>query len=253
MLHPRLHHLAWHGITLRHDHPFWQTHSAPNGWGCQCRITTVTKREGEASAKAGLGEPPEGWDKKDPKTGEPVGIDKGFGFQPGANVGTPLQKMVDEKLMKLTPELARALAREVSTVLGAQTLPAKLVADPAFEAFFRGVPGTPAKWTVAQLNDADRALFATSATELWLSRTTLAEHKASHPEVGLDDYLNIAQIVREGQVWAGPKDQRFVLLMLAGKPYRAAIKTDASGKEAWFLSLVVSTRQKPPKGAVQIR
>ena len=117
VLHPRLHHLAWHGITLRHDHPFWLTHSAPNGWGCQCRITTVTKREGEASAKAGLGEPPEGWDKRDPKTGEPIGIDKGFGFQPGANVGTPLQKMVDDKLMKLSPELSSALLLEVDGLL----------------------------------------------------------------------------------------------------------------------------------------
>jgi hypothetical protein len=35
--------------------------------------------------------------------------------------------------------------------------------------------------------------------------------------------------------------------------YRAAIKTDAKGEEAWFLSLVVSGKQKPPKGAVKLR
>lgn len=29
--HPRPQHLAWHGLTLPHDHPFWQTHFAPNG------------------------------------------------------------------------------------------------------------------------------------------------------------------------------------------------------------------------------
>ena len=71
--------------------PFWDTHFAPNGWGCECRITSVTKRDGEASAEAGLGEPPEGWNDINPKTGEPVGIDKGFGYAPGANVKTPLQ------------------------------------------------------------------------------------------------------------------------------------------------------------------
>ncbi len=253
VLHPRLHHLAWHGITLRHDHPFWQTHSAPNGWGCQCRITTVSKREGEASAAAGLGEPPEDWDKINPKTGEPIGIDKGFGYQPGAGVGTPLQKMVDEKLIRLSPELAKALAAEVKQVLGSQTVPARPVADAEFLAFFKGDAQTPAKVAVADLTDADRALFNTSATELWLSRTTLDEHKIKHPEIGADDYAQIARILQEGQVWAGPQNQRFVLLTVAGKPYRAAIKTDESGKEAWFLSLVVSPKQKPPKGAVQIR
>ena len=40
---------------------------------------------------------------------------------------------------------------------------------------------------------------------------------------------------------------------MAGKPYRAALKIDRTGDEAWFLSLFISSKQKPPKGAVQIR
>jgi hypothetical protein len=59
--------------------------------------------------------------------------------------------------------------------------------------------------------------------------------------------------MQSAQVWAGHKDKRYLLLMLAGKAYRAAIKIDTSGDEAWFLSLVVSPKQKPPKGAVRIR
>ena len=31
---PRLQHVAWNGLTLPHDHPFWQTHFPPNGWNC---------------------------------------------------------------------------------------------------------------------------------------------------------------------------------------------------------------------------
>lgn len=34
VLNPRPQHLAWHGLTLPHDHPFWQTHMPPNGWSC---------------------------------------------------------------------------------------------------------------------------------------------------------------------------------------------------------------------------
>ncbi len=30
---PRHEHLAWHGTTLKHDDPWWDTHYTPNGWG----------------------------------------------------------------------------------------------------------------------------------------------------------------------------------------------------------------------------
>lgn len=117
--HPRPHHLAWHGLTLQHDHPFWKTHFAPNGWGCQCRITTVSRKEGEASARAGLGDPPEGWDAIDPKTGGPVGIDKGFDYAPGANVDLPLRQMVQSKLITYPDAIATSLSRDVGRYINA--------------------------------------------------------------------------------------------------------------------------------------
>jgi hypothetical protein len=122
-----------------------------------------------------------------------------------------------------------------------------------FGAFFNGEPGTPQRVSVAALSEADRVLFATAAQALWLSRTSLDEHKSRHPEITAEDYLCIPQIVREGQVWGGHKDRRYLLLQISGKPYRAAIKIDETGQEAWFLSLVVSPKQKPPKGAVRLR
>lgn len=99
--HPRPQHMAWHGLTLRHDHPFWQSHYPPNGWGCGCRIAPVGKAEGERSRDAGLGDPPDGWDAPDPKTGAPAGIDKGFDYAPGASVGKTMQSFIDSKLVNL--------------------------------------------------------------------------------------------------------------------------------------------------------
>jgi hypothetical protein len=116
-LHPRPQHVLWHGLTLPYDHPFWQTHFAPNGWGCGCRITAVTRREGEASARAGLGEPPAGWDKINPKTGAPVGIDKGFAYAPGANVLRPMQEFIDAKLIKLDSPLGAQVWETLKPVL----------------------------------------------------------------------------------------------------------------------------------------
>jgi hypothetical protein len=121
------------------------------------------------------------------------------------------------------------------------------------EHFYFNRAGSPGKVAIATLSESDRVMFKTSAHVVWLSRTSLDEHIAKHPEVGVDDYERIPQLLRDGQVWAGPQDRRFVLLMVEGKSYRAALKTDQSGQEAWFLSLIYNEKQKPPKGAVRIR
>lgn len=127
VMHPRPLHLAWHGLTLRHDHPFWAAHFPPNGWGCQCRLTAVTKSQGEASARAGLGEPPEGWDKADAKTGAPAGIDKGFDYTPGASVDVPLRQMVQDKLIRYPEAITRALTVDVNRYINASFKPAEFV------------------------------------------------------------------------------------------------------------------------------
>lgn len=78
---PRPQHLAWDGLTLPADDPWWKTHYPPNGWGCKCRVFAATKEEHAEAAKAGLGKAPPS--PIDPKTGEPVGIDKGWGYNVG--------------------------------------------------------------------------------------------------------------------------------------------------------------------------
>ncbi len=41
---PRVEHAALHNLVFRYDDPFWQTHYAPNGWGCHCTVVRMTKR-----------------------------------------------------------------------------------------------------------------------------------------------------------------------------------------------------------------
>jgi len=120
VMHPRPWHLAWHGLTLPHDHEFWKAHFPPNGWGCQCRVTAVSKREGEASARAGLGQVPDGTGAIDGKTEAPVGIDKGFDYTPGASVSVSLRQMVRDKLITYPPAIAEALAAELAALLDSE-------------------------------------------------------------------------------------------------------------------------------------
>ena len=116
VLHPRPQHLAWHGLTLPHDHPFWKTHSPPNGWGCRCRVTAVAApKKGDPTA------PPDGWDEISDKTGAPVGIDKGWAYQPGANASTPLKDIVDQKLVKLDAPIGAAMMEALRPALATES------------------------------------------------------------------------------------------------------------------------------------
>ena len=87
--HPRLQHLAWNGLTLRADDPFWRTHYPPNGWRCGCRVAPVTEAGLERMGKSGPDKAPpiETREWRNPKTGEvhdvPVGIDPGWDYNPG--------------------------------------------------------------------------------------------------------------------------------------------------------------------------
>lgn len=94
--HPRLEHQAWDGLILDATDPWWHTHYPQNGWGCNCKVyslsRTAAKREWEARGKAGPDTaPPIEWEERvvgkngsNPRTVRtPKGIDPGFAYNPG--------------------------------------------------------------------------------------------------------------------------------------------------------------------------
>lgn len=117
VLHPRPLHVSWDGLVLPHDHPFWQTHFPPNGWGCQCTVVAVSAKEYAKAQEEGRAEPPPGWDQVSEKTGAPVGIDQGWGYAPGAQVDRPMQAFIDDKLIRLDAPIGAALNEALYPVL----------------------------------------------------------------------------------------------------------------------------------------
>lgn len=183
--HPRPQHLAWHGLTLPHDHPFWQTHFAPNGWGCECRITSVSRKEGEASARAGLGEPPASWDAIDPKTGAMLGIDKGFDYAPGAGVKQSFQRLIDDKLIRLDAPIGAAMWEALKPTL----LQERLVAwQPVADATFASMRSQGIATLVHTLEPATVAALQSQGVVLenaavWIRDTELL-HAIRHDKTG---------------------------------------------------------------------
>ena len=94
---PRLQHLAWNGLILHADSPWWHTHYPPNGWGCRCTVEALSESDLQRLGKSGPDQAPAmGWRTvkvgtrgAHPRTVRvPDGIDPGFAYAPGATAWT---------------------------------------------------------------------------------------------------------------------------------------------------------------------
>lgn len=165
VMHPRPLHLSWDGLTLPVDHPFWATHSAPNGWGCKCRIVGI-RNEAMARRLGGKWgqEPPEGWDAIDPETGEQVGIDKGWGYQPGATVARGvLPEYLDAPPIG-RPVLPKPICPDGGASFAAGACPGPLPRPRPFDPARLLPDGKAPEWYVAAFLEAFGARIGTPST-----------------------------------------------------------------------------------------
>lgn len=254
--HPRPHHLAWHGLTLKADHPFWQTHFAPNGWGCRCRIEAVSKREGEASAAAGLDDLPPDWNAVDPKTGTVVGIDKGFDYAPGASVDVPLRKMVQDKLITYPPAISRALTVALNRDVAAARAPADFVSN-----VLATTPGKDPLW-LGFVEDPGRINAVTSVDTtgymITLPSDVPRHVKSSHEHDGdgqrmatpedynhLTDVLNAPDSLRTGSISRHKNETLVAIKQIDGETFRAVFEVlpGKKNRALALVSLVIKTKK----------
>lgn len=86
---PRRLHLKWHGVTLRHDDPWWNVHFPPNDWFCSCGVRTLSEADLKRRGKNGPDQAPGETFAPviDPATGNlterPQGVGYGWDYQPG--------------------------------------------------------------------------------------------------------------------------------------------------------------------------
>ena len=97
---PRQEHLRWKNTVLPWDHPWWDTHYPPNGWGCKCGVVSMSGREVDRLIASGANvrtEAPEieYYDYEDKQRGRiiqvPKGIDPGWDYNVGKTGFKPLE------------------------------------------------------------------------------------------------------------------------------------------------------------------
>lgn len=115
-------HRAWDNTTLPVGHPFWRTHTPPNGWRCRCRITSMTQAEydkglapnGQALKKTAPEIVMVDWEDRWGNVHQvPAGIDPGWDYNPGmaAARARNLQKLTQDKLATASQPIGAAAKR----------------------------------------------------------------------------------------------------------------------------------------------
>lgn len=111
-------HKGWDNLTLPVDHPFWKNHFPPNGWRCRCRAMSISQADydkglspnGERLNKVAPNIEYRDWVNK--RTGVvervPVGIDPGFGYNPGMARAANMLDVTRNKLDGLPAPMRRA-------------------------------------------------------------------------------------------------------------------------------------------------
>lgn len=112
--HARPAHLALDGRVFSLDDPFWLTNYCPNGYGCKCRVRTLSDRQLERrSLKVEKG-PVDGTEEivtlpGGKKANVRWGPDPGFEYAPGRSVA---QRVREDALKRLSPDIREAVERE---------------------------------------------------------------------------------------------------------------------------------------------
>ena len=252
---------ALSGIIRKIDDPFWNSHTPPNHHNCRSVLQSLTEKEAQKRSPAMVGlnqpispqmQPQKGWDynpatshqkqmtdllkaktEKMPKVIQQKSVENLAKIKQVIESPTFEQQMIDKAMMLETLDYETAL-EQVKQGLEST----------AFAEFYHGE--FKGNYPVGVLSESDQVLLNAKTKTVLLSRESLDDHKAKHPEIGLDDYRKIAEIVKNGEIY-NSKKKRFILLHIDGYTYRAAMKVTLDGMENFFLSLIKLQDEKADK------
>ncbi len=243
--HKRPLHKTWYGTILPVDHPWWQTHFPPNGWGCKCGFEQVSA---ERMARRGwsVTDPPpdDGTHQWLPATGEtidvPNGIDDGFGYNPGT---AHLRVLAERATASMESAVAAGLEAQADATLR------EIVADAAFDQFMALPDGS---FPVAILGAQERQLINAQSPVVVLPTTVYRKQRGEMPEISAghldlttDDYRNLPDIVANALVIAQQGDTRLVYFSdAAGRLWRAVIRQDEGRAHPAIVSFHGSSLRK---------
>lgn len=221
---PRPQHLAWAGVILPVDDSFWSTHFPPNGWHCKCSVRQITRYEFEQlRGKEGYSIDPPTIETKpfvNRRTGEvlhvPVGIDPGWGTNPGLSRARTLVDNVSKQLEAAGETAARARIAE-------------LVESPAPKILL-GLEGERIDLPIAVAGRLAEQWHAKS-TLVTVSNETMRRKIAKHAAVDAKAFSFAQEIIDDGVVIDEGKlaNRRTILSQKDGAWWKLVLSRSATG------------------------
>ena len=186
--HHRKHHADKEGLILPVDDAFWDDWMPRNGWGCNCWVRQITKREAE---RRGISARPKVRDTvvTNTRTGAvrivPEGIDPAWARNPGKMRLENIEAVLAEKVGLLDHAAAQTATRD-------------FLQSYHFSRFFE--EGYEARLPVAVLGDGfSKAIGAASDIAMLDARTVRKLH-AKHPEVTAEAFAALPEMIAKGTV-----------------------------------------------------
>ncbi len=220
--HPRLDHQSWDTVVLPFDHPFWQTHYPPNGWGCGCKARGAHTLAGARRVGGDPDKPlPDGWEAIDPRTGVQVGIGKGWDYAPGASVADTVLGLRD-KLDRLPERPSIDLIQD-------------WLQSSVFTNWFKSPTGN---WPLVRIPARDASAIGSSKTVADLSAQSARKQLAAHPELTAADYLLAQTTVSQATnaIQDGTNSFIYVREILDGGGHVLVVKATKTGKGLFVTS-----------------
>lgn len=221
---PRPQHLAWAGVILPVDHIFWATHFPPNGWHCKCSVRQISRYEyAQLEGKDGYSIDPPTIETKpyvNARTGEvlhvPVGIDPGWGTNPGLSRARTLIDNVKKQFEAAGETAARARIEE-------------LVASPAPKILI-GLEGERLDLPIAVAGHLMEEMKASSIL-ITVSNDTMRRKIAKHAAVDAEAFGLVQRIVDAGAVVDEGKgdNRRTMLSEIDGGWWKMVLARSAKG------------------------
>jgi len=218
---PREQHLAFVGIMLLVDDPFWSTHFPPNGWGCKCSVRQITRFEYDKLKDQ------DGYTTEAPaieektfvnrRTGEvskvPAGIDPGWGTNPGLSRAKTLVDNVSARLEAAGEEAARSRIAEIVNSPAPKLLMG--IGEPL------ALPVATAGRFLEDMRAKSRLIVAFNAT--------MSRKVKKHEHVDPDSFRLVQQIVDGGEIIDEDRGEDFRTLVaeIEGAWWKLVLKRSA--------------------------
>ena len=213
-LEPREEHLTWVDTILPVDHPFWQTHFPPNGWGCKCSVRQIGRVEAERLG--GVTPPPSTPTVtfRNRRTGEtievPEGIDPGWHTNPGSARAAGLGQALADKLSRVPDPDLRAAQVE------------RIVATPEFGRLAAGRAAAGASLPVGEV-PSGLLPGAAAAPIVSLSSDTVKAQLRAHPEATISAYAALPAFLKHADSFAGREGELHFVGVIEGALWHAVV------------------------------